>query len=103
VHAEDITQILVAEYRPGTPLGWHRDAPDFEDVMGVSLLGAADLRFRPYPPHQPKKSDIVRLAVAPRSIYILRGAARWDWQHSIAPAQTLRYSLTFRTAVSVLR
>lgn len=103
VRAEDITQILVAEYRPGTPLGWHRDAPDFEDVMGVSLLGAADLRFRPYPPHQPKKSDIVRLAVAPRSIYLLRGAARWNWQHSIAPAQSLRYSLTFRTSVSVLR
>jgi alkylated DNA repair dioxygenase AlkB len=56
------------------------------------------LRFRPYPPDAPKKKDVVRVTVAPRSIYLLRGPARWDWQHSVAPTKSLRYSITFRTA-----
>jgi len=95
------TQVLVAEYSEGTPLGWHRDVPDFEDVVGVSLLSDAVMRFRPYPPHtsthSPKKADILKFTVQPRSIYLLRGAARWEWQHSVAPTPTLRYSITFRT------
>jgi len=91
------TQVLVAEYREGTPLGWHRDVPDFEDVVGISLLNEAVLRFRPYPPREPKKAGVIKLAVAPRSIYLLRGPARWSWQHNVAPARSLRYSITFRT------
>ena len=62
------TQALVAEYRPGTPLGWHRDVPDFEDVVGISLHNEAVMRFRPYPPDAPKKPDVVKLTLAPRSI-----------------------------------
>lgn len=91
---------LVAEYRPGTPLGWHRDVPDFEDVIGLSLGSPALLRFRPYPPVAPRRADIVAVTAAPRSIYLLRGPARWDWQHSVAPVQALRWSVTFRTARS---
>jgi alkylated DNA repair dioxygenase AlkB len=98
VPPEAFTQVLVAEYREGTPLGWHRDVPEFEDVVGVSLLNEAVMRFRPYPPRDPKKADVVKLAVEPRSIYLLRGPARWAWQHSVAPTRTLRYSITFRTA-----
>jgi alkylated DNA repair dioxygenase AlkB len=94
------TQVLVAEYREGTPLGWHRDVPDFEDVVGVSLLNEAVLRFRPYPPREPKKAGVIKLAVAPRSVYLLRGVARWNRQHSVAPARSLRYSITFRTAAA---
>lgn len=92
------TQALVAEYRPGTPLGWHRDVPDFEDIVGVSLLGEAVMRFRPYPPDRPQKADVLKLVVEPRSIYLLRGPARWAWQHAVAATRTLRYSITFRTA-----
>lgn len=91
------TQALVAEYRPGTPLGWHRDVPDFEDVVGISLLDDAVLRFRPYPPTEPKRANVIRLTVAPRSIYLLRGPARWEWQHSVPPTKSLRYSITLRT------
>ncbi len=91
------TQALVAEYRPGTPLGWHRDVPDFEDVVGISLLDEAVMRFRPYPPRQPRREDVRKLVLAPRSIYLLRGPARWQWQHSVAPTKALRYSVTFRT------
>jgi len=89
--------LLVAEYRPGVPLGWHRDAPDFETVVGISLAGVARMRFRRYPPVQPKKTDVLSLELAPRSAYVLRAEARWGWQHSIAPTPDLRYSLTFRT------
>ena len=91
------TQALVAEYQPGTPLGWHRDVPDFEDIVGISLLGNAVMRLRPYPPDAPKKADVLRIALPPRSIYLLRGAARWAWQHGVAPTKQLRYSITLRT------
>ena len=95
--AEALAHCLVAEYGEGTPLGWHRDVPDFEDVVGVSLLNEAVLRFRPYPPREPKKAGVIKLTVEPRSIYLLRGPARWAWQHSVAPTKSLRYSITFRT------
>lgn len=103
VEPAQFTHALLAEYRPGTPLGWHRDVPDFEDIVGVSLLDEAVMRFRPYPPAAPKKADVLRLALAPRSIYLLRGPARWAWQHSVAPTKALRYSITLRTAAAVHR
>jgi alkylated DNA repair dioxygenase AlkB len=93
-----ITQALVAEYQPGTPLGWHRDVPDFEDIIGVSLANEAVLRFRPYPHVTGSKAEVLKVAVAPRSIYLLRGAARWGWQHNVPPTKALRYSITLRTA-----
>jgi alkylated DNA repair dioxygenase AlkB len=94
---EALAHVLVAEYQPGTPLGWHRDVPDFEDVAGVSLGAEAVLRFRPWPPKDPKRADVLKLPVQPRSIYALRGPARWAWQHSVAPVHALRWSITFRT------
>ena len=98
VEAESLVHVLVAEYAPGTPLGWHRDVPDHEEVFGVSLGSTAVLRFRPYPPVAPKRADVVKLRAAPRSIYALRGPARWAWQHSVAPVDELRWSITLRTA-----
>jgi alkylated DNA repair dioxygenase AlkB len=98
IEPQAFTQALVAEYSEGTPLGWHRDVPDFEDVVGVSLLNEAVLRFRPWPHEVGKRDQVIKLAVEPRSIYLLRGPARWAWQHSVAPAKSLRYSITFRTA-----
>jgi alkylated DNA repair dioxygenase AlkB len=91
-----IAHALVTEYRPETPLGWHRDAPEYGAVFGISLLGAARMRFRRYPPR--KGGDIFNLELAPRSAYTLRDEARWDWQHSIAPTSELRYSITFRSS-----
>jgi alkylated DNA repair dioxygenase AlkB len=85
---------LVSEYRPGTPLGWHRDAPDFDRVAGVSLGGRARMRFRRYPPGKDKP---LVLDLEPRSAYQMNGASRWRWQHSIPPTPELRYSITFRT------
>ncbi|WP_235508050.1 alpha-ketoglutarate-dependent dioxygenase AlkB [Variovorax sp. Root434] len=95
---EDLTHMLIAEYRPGTPLGWHRDVPDFEDIVGISLFGDAVMQFRPYVPGAAaSRPSSLEFLVEPRSIYMLHGPARWEWQHAIAPTEALRYSITLRT------
>jgi alkylated DNA repair dioxygenase AlkB len=95
-----LVHCLVAEYAPGTPLGWHRDVPDFEAIVGISLTGPCVMRFRRYPPQRPEgkpaRADF-SMSIAPRSIYTLQGSARWEWQHAVSPTKALRYSLTFRT------
>jgi alkylated DNA repair dioxygenase AlkB len=96
VPALRIEHAMIAEYAPGAPLGWHRDVPQFEEIMGVSLLGHARLRFRPWPP-RPGQRTAFALDLEPRSAYVLRGAARWEWQHAVSPTKELRYSITFRT------
>jgi alkylated DNA repair dioxygenase AlkB len=90
----DLAHILVTQYAPGTPIGWHRDAPQFERIAGVSLAGACRMRFKPF---EGTPADILNLALEPRSAYALTGPARWRWQHSIAPTPGLRYSITLRT------
>ena len=96
VTAEEIHHAMIAEYQPGTPLGWHRDVPEFEVIMGVSLRGHARMRFRPWPP-KPNARTALAIELAPRSAYVLRGEARWHWQHAVSPTKELRYSITFRT------
>jgi alkylated DNA repair dioxygenase AlkB len=98
VASEDFVQSLVAEYTPGTPLGWHRDVPNFELIVGISLAGTARIRFRPYPWKPERRQEVFALGLEPRSAYILRDQARWGWQHSVPPTKELRYSITFRTA-----
>jgi alkylated DNA repair dioxygenase AlkB len=99
--AAALAHVLVAEYRPGTALGWHRDVPDFALVCGISLGGACRMRFRPAlhsssaPRRNPK--EVLSLELAPRSAYALRDDARWRWQHSIPATKVLRYSITFRS------
>jgi alkylated DNA repair dioxygenase AlkB len=87
---------LITEYRPGTPIGWHSDAPHFERVVGISLAGAARMRFRPYAAKN-DRSAAIALELAPRSAYAMEGDVRWRWQHHIPPTRELRYSITFRT------
>jgi alkylated DNA repair dioxygenase AlkB len=95
---ETFVHALVTEYRPGTPIGWHSDAPHFEIVVGISLAGAARMRFRPYSA-KTVKSAVVELELAARSAYVMQDEIRWQWQHQIPPARELRYSITFRTLV----
>jgi alkylated DNA repair protein (DNA oxidative demethylase) len=92
VAPEEVAEALVTEYTPGAGIGWHRDAPVFGVVAGVSLLADCDFRFR-----RGEASNTVPLRVARRSVYKLTGEARWGWQHSIPPMKELRYSITFRT------
>ncbi len=85
---------LVTEYAPGAAIGWHRDRPVFGDMIGISFAAECRFRFR-------RKCGIAwqRAAITLErgSAYLLRGAARGEWEHSIPPGERLRYSVTFRT------
>jgi alkylated DNA repair protein (DNA oxidative demethylase) len=91
---EQLEQALVTEYAPGAGIGWHRDRPDFDKVVGVSLLTPCTLRLRQ---RRNGGFDRAGLSLSPRSAYALTGAAREQWEHSLAPLSALRYSITFRT------
>jgi alkylated DNA repair dioxygenase AlkB len=94
VPPEAIEHALLIRYGEGAGLGWHRDRPVFDEVIGVSLLAPAPLRFRR---KAGAKWERFTLEVAPRSAYLLRGEARSVWEHSIPSVEALRYSVTFRT------
>ena len=94
VAPEKLAEILVTRYPPGAPIGWHRDAPMFGIVVGVSLAGAARMRFRRGPAGNREQTEI---ELEPRSGYVLAGEARTKWQHHVPPTKSLRYSITFRT------
>jgi alkylated DNA repair protein (DNA oxidative demethylase) len=94
VDAARLEEVLVTEYPAGAGIGWHRDAPMFGSIVGVSLLSACRFRFRRGPAGGRTSHAVL---VEPRSAYVLAGAARSEWQHSIPPTVSARYSVTFRT------
>ena len=89
-----LPHVLVTEYGPGAAIGWHRDKGVFGEVVGVSLLSACTFRLRRAVPDGWER---VSLTLAPRSVYLLGGAVRTEWEHSIPPVEATRYSVTFRT------
>jgi alkylated DNA repair dioxygenase AlkB len=91
---QDLVQTLVSRYPEGAGIGWHRDAPAFGNVVGVSLLSSSRMRFQRGKGAERSTFDI---ELEPRSGYLLSGSVRWAWQHSIPATKSLRYSLTFRT------
>jgi alkylated DNA repair dioxygenase AlkB len=94
IAAEKLEQALVTEYVPGAGIGWHRDKPMFEDVVALSFLAPCALRLRLKDGEKWHRHSV---QIAPQSGYLLHGAARTDWEHSITPMETLRYSVTFRS------
>jgi DNA oxidative demethylase len=89
-----LAEVLLTHYPPGAGIGWHRDAPAFGIVVGVSLLSPCRFRFQ-RGEGAARRTRAVMLA--PRSAYVLASDARWQWQHSIPPGRAERYSVTFRT------
>ena len=89
-----MTQLLVSRYPPGAGIGWHRDAPQFGDVSGISLLTACRMRFRR---GRPRAWETAEVTLEPCSAYVLSGPARARWQHHIPPVTKERWSMTFRT------
>lgn len=100
--AEAFRQVLINEYRPGAGIGWHRDKAEFDEVVGVSLLQPCSLRFRRKADGTSGRQTWERatLNLDPRSAYLLSGAARTEWEHSIPALPRLRYSITLRTLVA---
>jgi alkylated DNA repair dioxygenase AlkB len=95
VSPEALQHVLVTEYAPGAAIGWHRDRPEFGIIIGVSLVAPCHFRLRRK--IAPAKWKRASLIAQPRSIYLMQGPARHEWQHSIPPVDSLRYSVTFRT------
>ncbi|MGK9233329.1 alpha-ketoglutarate-dependent dioxygenase AlkB [Inquilinus limosus] len=91
----ELAQALLIRYDPGAGIGWHRDRPVFEHVVGVSLGTAATMRFRRRRPEG--GFDRVSLPLPPRSAYHLSGEARHEWEHSIPEMEATRWSVTFRS------
>jgi alkylated DNA repair protein (DNA oxidative demethylase) len=100
---EEFGETLVSEYPPGAAIGWHRDAPPFGVIVGISLLASCLMKFRPWPVPAPgrgsraERRKPLTQTLEPRSLYVIDGKARTSWQHHIPPANALRYSVTFRT------
>ena len=100
---EEFGETLVSEYPPGAAIGWHRDAPPFGVIVGISLLASCKMKFRRWPLPTTKRgsrtgwSKPLEQTLERRSLYVIDGKARTSWQHHIPPAEALRYSITFRT------
>jgi alkylated DNA repair dioxygenase AlkB len=85
---------LITEYQPGVSIGWHRDRPHYNDVIGGSLLSPCTFRLRR---KHGTSWERASLRLEPRSIYLMRGPSRDQWEHSIPAVDALRYSVTFRS------
>ncbi|WP_426261070.1 alpha-ketoglutarate-dependent dioxygenase AlkB [Sphingomonas sp. DC1100-1] len=89
-----LIQALLIRYDPGAGIGWHRDRPIYGHVVGLSLGEPATMRFRR------RRSDgfeRVLVPLDPRGGYHMTGPARHEWEHSIAPMERPRWSITFRS------
>ncbi len=105
VPADAFAMALINEYRPGATIGWHRDAPQYDVIAGVSLLSACRMKLRPY--ISPKDLAVAgrggprktthEVTLEARSAYLISGVARSAYEHSIPATTALRYSITFRT------
>jgi alkylated DNA repair dioxygenase AlkB len=94
---EAFAELLVTEYPPESVINWHRDAPPFDTIAGISLLSDCTFRLKPHDKTKQKGNATISLLVKQRSLYIIQGPARSDWQHSTAPVKKTRYSITLRT------
>jgi alkylated DNA repair dioxygenase AlkB len=100
IDPNSLVQTSIIEYSTGSPIGWHRDIPHFGVVLGISLGAACRMRFRKYSRGRSKnlnRDEILSIELQSRSIYLMSGASREIWQHSIPPVKELRYAIMMRT------
>jgi alkylated DNA repair dioxygenase AlkB len=103
VSPDAFAMALINEYPPGAPIGWHRDAPQYDIIAGVCLLSSCRLTFRPYrsasaaTPAMGKRRMSHETLLERRSAYLITGLSRSQYEHHIPAVSTLRYSITFRT------
>jgi alkylated DNA repair dioxygenase AlkB len=97
ISSKDIAELLLTEYPAGSVINWHRDAPPFDLIAGISLLSDCTFRLRPYDKTMQRRSSIISFPVLRRSLYVIQGESRSEWEHSISPVKNIRYSITLRT------
>ena len=100
IRPDHFAELLVTEYPPGSVINWHRDAPPFDIIAGISLLSDCLFRLRPQEKAKQNRKAVISLPVQRRSLYIMQGMARTQWQHSTAPVKQTRYSITLRSLKS---
>ena len=93
VPIEDLVQVSLIKYETGAGIGWHKDRPELDAVIGVSLGAAATMRFRRRSAGRFERASVV---LPPRSIYLLDDEVRYEWEHSIPSVTAPRWSVTFR-------
>ena len=103
VKVEDFAELLVTEYPVGSVINWHRDAPPFDMIAGISLMSDCIFKLRPHDKAKQNRNSIISFPVRRRSLYLMQGPARSEWQHSIAPVKQVRYSITLRTLKTTIQ
>lgn len=93
----EIAELLIIEYPPGAVVNWHRDAPPFDAIAGISLKTDCTFKFRPYDKSKQGRGSVRSYPLKKRSVYLMKGEVRSDWEHSTAPVKETRYSITLRT------
>lgn len=104
-----LNQMTVNCYQPGEGIGTHIDTPSaFADgLLSISLNSGCVMEFR-----QPDEARKKLVHLPPRSLLLMSGAARYQWEHMIVTRRTdtvqgnviprgLRVSLTLRTAIDL--
>ena len=104
IDADALVMALINEYPPGAPIGWHRDAPRYDIVIGVSLgsplpYAAAALSWRRAPTAASggRRTSTHELDAGTAIDLPDSGPARSAFEHSIPAVDALRYSITFRS------
>ena len=100
IDQDDIGELLLTGYPVGAVINWHRDAPPFDLIAGISLQADCLFRLRPHEKEKQNRKAIASLTVKRRSLYVMKDEARIAWQHSTAPVKEVRYSITLRTLIN---
>jgi alkylated DNA repair dioxygenase AlkB len=93
----NFAELLITQYPVGSVINWHRDAPPFDLIAGISICSDCLVRFRPHDKSKQGRKSILSIPVERRSLYIMQGPSRSDWEHSTMPVPAIRYSVTLRT------
>lgn len=102
-------QLIVNEYQPGQGIADHVDCePCFGDtIISITLHAGCIMNFK----SKKRRSEKYAVYLEPRSLVVLKGAARYDWTHGINPNKSdtipaqgrvprkRRVSLTFRKVI----
>ncbi|HEY0655714.1 MAG TPA: alpha-ketoglutarate-dependent dioxygenase AlkB [Chryseosolibacter sp.] len=97
IDPSEVAELLITEYPVGSVINWHRDAPPFDLIAGISLSADCIFKLRPHAKAKQTRKATVSFTVARRSLYVMSGISREEWQHSTAPLDQVRYSITLRT------
>jgi alkylated DNA repair dioxygenase AlkB len=97
IPSSGFADLLVTEYPVSSVINWHRDALPFDIIAGISLHADCTFRLRPQDKAKQTRGAVISFPVQRRSLYVMKGESRTEWQHSIAPVKQVRYSVTLRT------